>query len=186
MISLIRFNNFLSELQEFVNEGISDDLFVFQDGMWIYNGNTTDEIPVGLILEGKRIDKIVIASTESNLVKKIKDLSGVILALKMPDADTEMESVDNYWEMNHQLLFLLEKVNDGQLTPDSETFHYAKIQYIMKLVKEYMLSCGLNGWSLSESNDETLAKPFHAEWEYNQFGGFNGMSVSFDLKDFSL
>ena len=185
MISLIRFNLFLSKLQTIVNEGIDDELFVFQDGVWIYNGNVSDGISEGGTV-GKKIDHIVIAATESNLVKKIKDLDGVILALKMPDTDTEMESVDNYWEMNHQLLFLLEKINDGQLKPDSETFHYAKIQYIMKLVKEYMLSCGLNGWSLSESNDETLAKPFHAEWEYNQFGGFNGMSVSFDLKDFSL
>ena len=185
MISLIRFNQFLSELQTVVNDGVDDELFVFQDGVWIYNSKVSDinsdEKPIG-----KKIDHIVIAATESNLVKKIKDLDGVILALKMPDTDTEMESVDNYWEMNHQLLFLLEKINDGQLKPDSETFHYAKIQYIMKLVKEYMLSCGLNGWSLSESNDETLAKPFHAEWEYNQFGGFNGMSISFDLKDFSL
>ena len=175
----------MSELQTVVNDGVDDELFVFQDGVWIYNSKVSDinsdEKPIG-----KKIDHIVIAATESNLVKKIKDLDGVILALKMPDTDTEMESVDNYWEMNHQLLFLLEKINDGQLKPDSETFHYAKIQYIMKLVKEYMLSCGLNGWSLSESNDETLAKPFHAEWEYNQFGGFNGMSVSFDLKDFSL
>jgi len=175
----------LSELQTVVNDGVDDELFVFQDGVWIYNSKVSDinsdEKPIG-----KKIDHIVIAATESNLVKKIKDLDGVILALKMPDTDTEMESVDNYWEMNHQLLFLLEKINDGQLKPDSETFHYAKIQYIMKLVKEYMLSCGLNGWSLSESNDETLAKPFHAEWEYNQFGGFNGMSISFDLKDFSL
>ena len=175
----------MSELQTVVNDGVDDELFVFQDGVWIYNSKVSDinsdEKPIG-----KKIDHIVIAATESNLVKKIKDLDGVILALKMPDTDTEMESVDNYWEMNHQLLFLLEKINDGQLKPDSETFHYAKIQYIMKLVKEYMLSCGLNGWSLSESNDETLAKPFHAEWEYNQFGGFNGMSISFDLKDFSL
>ena len=175
----------MSELQTVVNDGVDDELFVFQDGVWIYNSKVSDinsdEKPIG-----KKIDHIVIAATESNLVKKIKDLDGVILALKMPDTDTEMESVDNYWEMNHQLLFLLEKINDGQLKPDSETFHYAKIQYIMKLVKEYMLSCGLNGWSLSESNDETLAKPFHAEWEYNQFGGFNGMSIIFDLKDFSL
>lgn len=185
MISLIRFNQFLLELQSVVNEGIADDLFVYKHGMWIYNGKVSEELNSDNN-RGKCIDHIVIAASESNLVKKIKDLSGVILALKMPDADTEMESVDNYCELNHQLLFLLEKVNDGQLTAESETFHYAKIQYIIKLVKEYMLSCGLNGWSLSESNDETLAKPFHSEWEYNQFGGFNGMSISFDLKDFSL
>jgi len=52
------------------------------------------------------------------------------------------------------------------------------------MVKEWILNHGLN--SSEDDGGETLAKTIRTEWEYQIYGGFNGMSISFDLKDFSL
>jgi len=126
----------------------------------------------------------LISPTEQHLVKKIADKKGIILAVKMPDADAQVEDADNYSEMNHQLFFLLEKIDPGSHKDTTETMHYAKMQAIMKLVKEYALEHGLS--SVVRDGNELLAKPFKTEWEYQVYGGFNGISVSFDFQDFEL
>jgi hypothetical protein len=129
------------------------------------------------------IDCLIVSPTERHLVHKLKDTQGVVLAVKMPDADTEIKSKDNYSENNHCLFFLIEKIDPGSHDNLQERQHYAKMQAIMKLIKEWLLESGLNGNLCGGS--ETLSKPFKTEWEY-QYEGHNGLSISFDLKDFSL
>lgn len=162
MINLVRFQEFIAEMKAVVNTRL------------------VEELP-GL---KKKIDHVHISPTESHLIKKIANKSGVILAVKLAEADSEIESIDSYSEMNHELWFVLEKVDPGIMTDAKELTHYAELQQIMRVVKEYVMEQGLTGNVFG--GDETLAKPFHTEWEYQAFGGFNGLSTSFDLQDFEL
>ena len=185
MIRINRLKDILTDLQLTVNNLIDGENWVLSDGLWIDDDHWIDtgKITVKPVL-GKVIDHILISPTESHLIKRLSDKKGIVLAVKMPDADANVEDSDNYSEMNHQLFFLLEKIDPGTHNDTVETAHYAKMQAIMKLVKEYALDHGLS--SITRDGDELLAKPFHTEWEYQVYGGFNGISVSFDLQDFEL
>jgi hypothetical protein len=134
-------------------------------------------------LHKKKISKTILAPAESSLVKKLKDESGIILAIKFPAADSDISTADDYAEANHCLLFLIEKVDPGKFSADEEIQHYGDLQQIMSSVKELLLEAGMNG----DIDDEVvLSKTFRTEWEYQILGGFNGLSISFDLKDFRL
>lgn len=181
MIDITRFNEMLLELQSDVNNRIDQSKLAFKKGYWVYDALNAS---VDKNSEGKQIDHIIISPTEGHIVKKLKDRKGICLAVKMADADSSIESEDNYSEQNHQLFFLIEKCNPADFTDQLEREHYQKMQYVMRLVKEYLKSIGLNGDACG--GNETLSKPFHTEWEYNIYGGFNGLSISFDLQDFRL
>lgn len=181
MIDITRFNEMLLELQAEVNSNIDASTLTYKNGYWVYdpinasNDGTND---------GKGIDHIILSPTESHIVKKLSDKKGICLAVKLADADSNIESTDNYSEQNHQLFFIIEKCNPGDFTDQTEREHYQKLQIVMRLVKEYLKQIGLNGMDCG--GDETLSKPFHTEWEYQTYGGFNGLSISFDLQDFRL
>ncbi len=185
MITLNRFHEILLELKAEVNSLVNPGNWTLQNGLWIDSGKWEDN---GAWLDapeyGKVIDELVVSPTETHLVKKIGDKRGIILGVKMPDADTELISSDNYSDNNHCLFFLIEKIDPGKHDDFIERWHYSKMQNIMKLIKDWLLQRGLNGKVCG--GDETISKPFHTEWEYQIFGGFNGLSISFDLKDFSL
>jgi hypothetical protein len=184
MISINRFHEMLLELKSDVNNLISPGRWILKDGYWIDEGIWDDD---GAWMDGNKygrmIDEIMVSPTEKHLVHKLKDTQGIVLAVKMPNSDTDIASVDNYSENNHCLFFLIEKIDPGEHDNSLEREHYAKIQSIMKFVKEWLLDRGLNGNVCG--GDETISKPFHTEWEY-QYEGHNGLSISFDLKDFAL
>lgn len=181
MIDITRFNEMLIELKADVNSKFDSSKLAYKNGYWVYDplragGNGTTE--------GRAIDQIILSPTESHIIKKLSDKKGICIAVKMADADSNIETIDNYSELNHQLFFVLEKCNPGDFTDQTEREHYQKMQLITRLVKEYLKSIGLNG--IDCGGEETLSKPFHTEWEYQTYGGFNGMSISFDLQDFRL
>jgi hypothetical protein len=185
MIPINRLYDFLTELQLWVNNEISNENWVLSDGVWVDDDHWIDNGHVNTKKTlGKVIDSILISPTESHLGKKIKDRAGIVLAVKMPDADTEYESIDNYSEHNHQLWFLLEKINTDSVKDATERMHYTKMQSINRLVKQYIIEHGMN--TTYYDGEETLSKPFRTEFEYQVFGGFNGVSTSFDLQDFEL
>lgn len=185
MISILKVKSFFDDLMTEVNNSIPEELFTWKKGVWIYTGEASGETPKGATVFGGGIDHVEIAATESHLLKKLNGLNGIVLGVKMPDTDGKIDSVDNYSEDNNMLVFVLEKIADGILTKEMELQHYAKLQMVMKLVKEYFLESGMNAL-MPDDEQPTLSKPFRTEWEFNQFGGFNGLSVSFDLEDFSL
>lgn len=185
MIQLLKLKTFLDNMQLSVNNDIVEDLFVWKKNVWVYTGEASGATPTGATLFGAGIDHIEIAATEGHLMKKISGLNGIILGVKMPDTDGKIDSVDNYSEDNNMLLFVLEKIADGSLSKETELQHYAKLQRIMKLVKEYCLESGMNAL-MPDDEQPTISKAFRTEWEFNQFGGFNGLSTSFNLEDWSL
>jgi len=164
MIGIIRFNEFLLELKADVNNALLVDDPTFKG----------------------KIGDIVISPTELHLTKKISDKKGIVLAVKMADSDMQLDSIDAYSEMNHNLWFIIEKNGPGSQTESQELKSYATYQKIMSCIKDYIMQRGQNGNVCG--GDETISetKPFRTEWEYQVYGGFNGISVSFDLQDFGL
>lgn len=124
-----------------------------------------------------KIDGTVIAVSEKHLVKKLKDSMGLILCANYPDAVSQ-GTEDNYRERNSLLLFLIEKVPSGRETDEEELLHYARIQQVMQLLKtklrEMDFFCG----------EVDGAESMTVEWEYDVFGGWNGMSIGLNLVDY--
>lgn len=161
MIAIKSYKTFLDTLIESVNAAID-----------AYNS----ELPDVLV---PHIAKYIITVNEAHAIKKLKDAAGVVLVARMYDADTKTDgTTDNYSELNHQLLYVIKKTTASELTETAELDEYAKYQHITSLIKEYILE--------RKVCDTRMDKPFHTEWEYNVFGGYNGLSISFDLKDFAL
>lgn len=158
MISALRFKDILDQLREEVNLEL-------------------DSLNLS-------IDHVVVAATDSQVVKKVSSKSGVILVAKMPPATADIRTVDDFSEDNQCLFFILEKQEPSNVTDQKELEHYDKVQRIMRQVKEWIMNYGLHDGSDDET--ETISKPFRTEWEYQVYGNFNGLSLGFDLKDFEL
>ncbi|WP_321424861.1 hypothetical protein [uncultured Bacteroides sp.] len=125
-----------------------------------------------------KIDKCVLAVKEDHLQKKITDMPGVVLCANFPDAEMQREHADKYSEDNIILLMLLEKVNAGEQTEEQELQHYAKMQTIIQKIKEII------GQRYFNCDELRTGHKIRTEWEYNVYGGFNGLSIALTLEDY--
>lgn len=123
------------------------------------------------------IDRVVIAVSDKHLMKKLKDKAGLILCANYPDAELK-GSDDNYQEKNSLLLFLLEKVPSGSEDDEGELLHYSRIQQVMKVLKEELRAMKFVCGEISGADE------INTEWEYDVFGGFNGLSIGLKLTDY--
>lgn len=160
MIAIKELRNTFSELAAEVNSELDDDMKAF------------------------RVKQVIVSPTESHLVKKLKDKAGVALALRMPSADSHIMDGDNYGEINKMLFFVIEKVDPGTHSDEQELDHYNAMQRLTSMFKLKLMD-RLMGNDFCRTDNE-LAKAFHTEFEYQEFGGWNGLSVSFDIKDYEL
>ena len=124
-----------------------------------------------------KIDGTVIAVSEKHLVKKLRDCTGLMLCANYPDAVSQGNE-DNYRERNSLLLFLIEKVPSGQETDEEELLHYARIQQVMQLLKNKLREMDFFCGEVEGAESMTV------EWEYDVFGGWNGMSIGLNLVDY--
>ena len=124
-----------------------------------------------------KIDGTVIAVSEKHLVKKLRDCTGLMLCANYPDAVSQGNE-DNYRERNSLLLFLIEKVPSGQETDEEELLHYARIQQVMQLLKTKLREMD------SFCGEVEGAESMTVEWEYDVFGGWNGMRIGLNLVDY--
>ena len=120
----------------------------------------------------------ILAAEETHMTKRLGDSSEIMLCASFPDTEKEVINSDTYSEGNRLLLFVLQKVNAGQFTSDQELRHYASLQMVMEKVKEIIIQtepdCGLFDFE----------GKIRTEWEYNSFGGFNGLSISLIVTDY--
>ena len=124
-----------------------------------------------------KIEGVVIAVSDKHLVKKLKDKAGLMLCANYPDAESK-GMADNYQEKNGLLLFLLEKVASGSEDDGDELLHYGKIQQVMQVMKEELRTMNFVCGEISGADD------MNTEWEYDVFGGFNGLSIGLKLADY--
>lgn len=130
------------------------------------------------------VKSVIVSPTEKHLVNKLKDKAGVVMGIKMPSIDSEIVDADNYSEVNKMLFYVIAKIDPGMQTDDAEIDHYNAMQRLTSLIKN-KLTDRLMGREFC-NDDAELARGFHTEFEYQEFGGWNGLSVSFDIKDYDL
>ncbi len=148
MINIIRYRELLVELQQAVNDKQKD-----------------------------AIDSVVLAVREGHMTKKLRERQGVVLCSNYPDAHLQ-GSAHNYSDSNKIYLFVLEKVPSGKETDEEELQHYGRLQEIMRLLRDALLTNDTVCGEIKTDEDITT------EWEYDIFGGWNGLSIGLTLHDY--
>jgi hypothetical protein len=75
------------------------------------------------------------------------------------------------------VLFLLEKKSAGNLTAEEELDFYADMQKVGEKIQEILI-----GENSSCDYGFSTPKKIRFEWEYNIFGGWNGISLGFEIE----
>lgn len=123
------------------------------------------------------IEGIVMAVREGHMQKKLRDKEGIWLCANYPDSELR-GSEDSHLEKNQILLFLIEKVPSGRDNDEDELQNYARMQRLTKLLKEELLSGeSFCGYFQAEDGMTT-------EWEFDTFGGWNGLSIGVKVTDY--
>ena len=129
---------------------------------------------------GVNVDKVRLAVTESQLVNLLKDQAGVIVCGNIPGMALSYPS--GYWHSEGDcLLMVLERMPDDYQGTSSEYEEYARLQRLMDQIVQLLK--GEDFQEFCDKGEVAFTRPLNVEWEYNQYGGFNGLSVSFRLKD---
>lgn len=121
-----------------------------------------------------------LVATEAQLQKKVSNIADYpIIVATIPSADPDSKNEDNTGEKNTGLIFVLKKVAESDRTDDSYIDDMARMQTIMKLIKEIMLEdkvdCEASHHEIMRFLDENS---FHQDPEYNYLG-HDGWSLSF-------
>jgi hypothetical protein len=77
---------------------------------------------------------------------------------------------------------VLEKMPEDRQGTEAEFESYAKLQQLMIEIVRLLVNYSGFG-SLCDKGEVDYSRPLVVEWEYNTYGGFNGLSVTFKLKD---
>lgn len=120
-------------------------------------------------LENK-IEHIVLSVNESHMTKKLQNKSGVCLCVSYPDAQAVGVS-DNVKDSQQAFIFVCQRVSPGQLDEEGELALYCELQHIMLVFRD-----SLRG-AESDCVDIIPEESYKIEWEYQIFGGLNGLSM---------
>ena len=123
---------------------------------------------------------IRLAVTETQLVNLLKDKAGIVVAGNIPGAEISKSS----WVQSEGecLIMVLEKMPEDRQGTEAEFESYAKLQQLMIEIVRLLINYSGFG-SLCDKGEVDYSRPLVVEWEYNTYGGFNGLSVTFKLKD---
>lgn len=117
-----------------------------------------------------QIDTVVMAVREEHMVKKLQNKLGITLCVSYPDAQSS-GTEDNYTDNQQAFFFVVKRLAPGQLDDETEITTYAELQDIMlnlrDVIRDYYSEC--MGIIPEES--------YKIEWEYQIFGGVNGLSM---------
>lgn len=123
---------------------------------------------------------IRLAVTETQLVNLLKDEAGIIVAGNIPGAEISKSSW--FRSEGECLLMVLEKMPEDHQGTESEFESYSKLQQLM--IEIVRLLTNYDGFdNFCDKGEVDYSRPLVVEWEYNTYGGFNGLSVTFKLKD---
>lgn len=129
--------------------------------------------------EEETVPKIRLAVTETQLINMLKDMSGIVVAGNIPGSDIHNKGYT--WSDGECLLMVLEKWSADKQGSDWEYQEFARIQRLMAAIVR--LLTGEDFQEFCDKGELDFSRGLTIEWEYNAYGGFNGMSVSFRLKD---
>lgn len=127
-------------------------------------------------LSEHRIAHLFLGVREEHLVKKLRDSSGICLCVSYPDAEST-GSDDCPRDTQKSYLFLCAKVAPGALDDEQELLSYRDLQQVMLLLRNRLRDS-------SECININPEESFRIEWEYQIFGGFNGLSMSLTFNNY--
>lgn len=123
-----------------------------------------------------KIDYVVMAVREEHMVKKLQNKSGITLCVSYPDAQSS-GTEDNYSDNQQAFFFLVKRLAPGQMDDETEITSYSELQDIMlnlrDVIREYYSEC------MNIIPEES----YKIEWEYQIFGGVNGLSMNLNFKN---
>lgn len=121
-------------------------------------------------ISDSQIDTVIMAVREEHMVKKLQNKFGITLCVSYPDAQSS-GTEDNYTDNQQAFFFVVKRLAPGQLDDETEITTYAELQDIMlnlrDVIRDYYSEC--MGIIPEES--------YKIEWEYQIFGGVNGLSM---------
>jgi len=123
--------------------------------------------------------KIRLAVARQQLIKLLKDQEGIVIAGNIPGSDINNNGY--YWSEGECLLMVLEKMPEDYEGTEREYIRYGELQLLMIHIIRLLI-----GEDLQEFCDKAeldRSQKITVEWEFNTYGGFNGMSALFHLKD---
>lgn len=125
------------------------------------------------------VSKTRLAVTETQLINLLKDQQGVVVAGNIPGFDITYNS---YWLSSGEcIIYVLEKMPEDYQGTDSESDRMADLQRLMAAIVQ--LVSGETMQQFCDQGELDISQGVRVEWEYNTFGGFNGLSAAFRLKD---
>lgn len=128
---------------------------------------------------GVEVDKTRLAVTETQLINLLKDQKGIVVAGNIPSFDVTYGS---YWLSSGEcIIYVLEKMPEDYQGTDREFERYADLQRLMSVMLQYV--SGETMQQFCDQGELDISQGIRVEWEYNTFGGFNGLSAVFRLKD---
>lgn len=124
---------------------------------------------------------IRLAVTESQLINLLKDQEGIVVAGNIPGADISNGS--GWFQSEGEcLLMVLEKMPEDYQGTEDEFDRYGTLQQLMVEIVRLLINA--DGFDrFCDKGMVDYSRPLTIEWEYNTYGGFNGLSVTFRLKD---
>ena len=124
---------------------------------------------------------IKLAITESQLINLIKDLSGIVIAGNIPGA--QINAGNGYVASDGEcLLMVLEKMPKDRQGTEAEFERLGTLQDLMVAIIKILLNTdGFDRFCDLANID--FSRPLNVEWEYNSYGGFHGLSITFRLRD---
>lgn len=132
-------------------------------------------------LEIEDAPTIRLAVTESQLINLLKDQDGIVVAGNIPGSDISRSS--GWFQSDGEcLLMVLEKMPEDEQGLETEFDRYATLQSLMTEIVKLLIN--IDGFDrFCDKSTVDYSRPLTIEWEYNTYGGFNGLSVTFRLKD---
>lgn len=129
--------------------------------------------------DGETIEGVCLGVREGHIIKKLRDRQGIWLCAAYPDF-VHHSGEDAPYSQHGLLLYIVEKTPSGSHTDEQEILRYAVMQQLMqRLITE--IEAGTEGCAPLEARGA-----FNVEWEYDVFGGWNGLSVSLKAEEDSL
>lgn len=127
-------------------------------------------------LENK-IEHIVLSVNESHMTKKLQNKSGVCLCVSYPDAQAVGVS-DNVKDSQQAFIFVCQRVSPGQLDEEGELALYCELQHIMLVFRDFLRGAE------NDCVDIIPEESYKIEWEYQIFGGLNGLSMGLKFTNY--
>lgn len=122
------------------------------------------------------IDTVVMAVREEHMVKKLQNKLGITLCVSYPDAQSS-GTEDNYTDNQQVFFFVVKRLAPGQLDDETEITTYAELQDIMLNLRDVIRDY------YSECMNIIPEESYKVEWEYQIFGGVNGLSMGVTFKN---